>query len=440
MNDDFLHRIRIDPPPRFIATLKAKLDRQQERLPRSPERQWLRNAFLLTLLGASGLAAALIVTKLYRQESTSPTAPPVAQAIQAPVEPGNTSALIAPPVASPKPANPPAVNSRAVGSFHMAGPSLFQPIIQEAARILKRTGPFTTPDFDTKDSTPAIAALCGDGNTNFSVAKNGPGKLIVDAVIATRRILADELKNCSIHGVQHVAEVKLGYEAVVFARSSLYSAPQLTLQDIFFALAREIPDPENAQKFVRNTNLRWGQVNVALLDERIDILGPSANSPADSAVREILLEPGCSTTLRQAAALKIADKGSYDDACKNFRADGVYHEAAHDLEGYLEANPQALAIVDYKYFWINRGQLLAASIDGVAPTEATLADGSYPGSRILYLYINGSRAGSIPLMRNFTLALLDSVGTNPGNALIKLNESEQRASRTGAFLFTDVKL
>jgi phosphate transport system substrate-binding protein len=433
MNDEFLHRIRIDPPPRFIAGLKARLDLQDEKSLKPLRRKWLRNAFLLTLLGASGLAAALILTNIYRQESSDPL-PPAAQVLQAP-ESGNTSTPVTPHIASSLPAGTPPVDSRPLSSIRMAGPALIQPIVREGVRIVMRNGAFTEPDFDIKDSTAAIVALCGEGDASPSGAKTGAGKLRIDAVIITRRIRADELKNCNFHGVPHIAEVKLGYEVVVFVRSSLYSAPQLTLQDIFLALAREIPDPENAQRLVRNTNLRWGQVNPALVDEGIDVSGPLGNSAAGAAVREILLEPPCATALRQ-AALKIIDKGP-EEACKSLRTDSVYHEAPHDLGGYLEANPAALAIVDYKYLW-NSG--VAASIDGVAPTEATLADGSYPGSRILYLYVNASRAGGIPRMRDFAAALLDSVGMNPGSPFMYLKDTERTKSRTAAYTLSDVTL
>ena len=427
MNDDFLHRIRIDPPPRFVATLKARLDRL-EKSPRSPERMRLRNAILLTLLGASGLAAALIVTKIYRQENTSP-APAMAQVLQSPVAAGNTPAPLAPRVANPTAASSPpldSVSTRAAGSFRIAGPSLFQPIIKQSTQFLKRNGPFAEPDFDISDSSAAIAALCNAGTASKSV----------DAVIVTRRILANELRDCGLNGVVHVAEVKLGYQAVVIVRSNLYAAPQLSLQDIFLALAQQIPE---SRRLVKNTNVSWNQVDSALLDERIDISGPAASSNVGTAVREILLDPACATSLRM-AALKVTDKSPYEDACKKLRTDGVYHEAAHDMEGYLEANPEAMAIVDYNLFAVNRQQLVGASLDGVEPAAATLSDGSYPGSRMFYLYVNGSRAGGIPRMRDFAVALLDAVGMTPGYALTMPSDSERRASHTAALLLADVKL
>jgi phosphate transport system substrate-binding protein len=421
MNDDFLHRIRIDPPPRFIARLKARLDLKDKESLKPLRRTWLRNAILLTLVGASGLAAALIVTKIYRQESTSPT-PSAAQVFQAP-EPGNTLAPLAPHVAGPTPAATSLVDSRAAGSFRMAGPSVFRSTVQESVRVLRRNGSFTEPDYDTKDSTAAVAAFCS------------AGAHLVDAVVLTRRILAGELKDCGAHGIKRVAEVKLGYQAIVFARSNLYPASTLTPRDIVFALAREIPDPANAQRLVKNPNISWGQVNSALLDERIDIPGPSANASAVTAVREILLDTGCATFLSL-----VADKSRLDDGCKSIRADSVYHEVPSDLNGYLEAHPEALALMDYKYFAVYRGQLAGASIDGVAPSEPTLSDGSYPASRTLYLYINASRADSIPRMRDFTAALVESVAMTPGTALMMLSETDRRASRMAAYTLSDLTL
>jgi phosphate transport system substrate-binding protein len=424
MNDDFLHRIRTDPPPHFLARLKSRLDLQHEKSIGPSRRQWLRNAFLLTLLGASGLAAALILTNIYRQENTSPT--PSASGVLEAAEPGNTSAPVTPHVAGPTSASPPQVESRAAGSFRMAGPSLFRPTVQDSVRVLKRNGAFTEPDYDTKDSTAAVAALCSGGTH------------VVDAVVLTRRILAGELKDCGAHGIKRVAEVKLGYQAIVFARSNLYPAPTLTQRDIVLALAREIPDPANPRRLIKNPNIRWGQVNSAFLDEAIDIPGPSANTTAVTAAREIVLDT-CAASLSP-GSIKDADKSRLDDGCKSIRADGVYHEVPADLEGYLEAHPEALALVGYKYFAVYRGQLVGASIDGVAPSEATLSDGSYPASHTLYLYVNASRADSIPRMREFSAALVESVAMTPGTVLMTLNETDRRASRTAAYTLPDLTL
>jgi hypothetical protein len=61
MNDDFLHRLRVDPPTSFLAALKAQLDRQRTAQPaiRRVSRRTL--AIMLFLLGGTGVAIALMV-------------------------------------------------------------------------------------------------------------------------------------------------------------------------------------------------------------------------------------------------------------------------------------------------------------------------------------------------------------------------------------------
>lgn len=60
MNDDFLHRIRVDPPPSFLAALKAKLD-EQGIAPPATRRVSLRALAIVLFLGGTGLAIALMV-------------------------------------------------------------------------------------------------------------------------------------------------------------------------------------------------------------------------------------------------------------------------------------------------------------------------------------------------------------------------------------------
>jgi formylglycine-generating enzyme len=62
MNDDFLHRIRVDPPARFLAELKAKLDGQGVARP-TTRRVSLRTLAILIFLGGTGVAIALMVSR-----------------------------------------------------------------------------------------------------------------------------------------------------------------------------------------------------------------------------------------------------------------------------------------------------------------------------------------------------------------------------------------
>ena len=56
MNDDFLHRLRAEPSAKFLAALKASLDRQAAKRAQA-RRTFFRAAILATLIGGSSVAA-----------------------------------------------------------------------------------------------------------------------------------------------------------------------------------------------------------------------------------------------------------------------------------------------------------------------------------------------------------------------------------------------
>ena len=69
MNDEFLQKIRIEPPPRFIAALTARVDRQSDL--RRTNRTWFRHSLMAAVIGASGLAAAVMVVNSVRAPTTN---------------------------------------------------------------------------------------------------------------------------------------------------------------------------------------------------------------------------------------------------------------------------------------------------------------------------------------------------------------------------------
>jgi phosphate transport system substrate-binding protein len=322
--------------------------------------------------------------------------------------------------------------------MRILGPSSLSPSLKEATRILNLSRPFSEPAFSISGSDSAIAALCNSSHTSDHPFGAVAGS--ADAVGATRRISNEELKRCDSNGIRHVAEIKLGYETIVVARSQLYPAPKLTARDLFLALARQIPDPEQPQRLIANPNISWNQVDPALADERIDISGPALNSDTAAAFRELFMEPGCST-FASLASLKEKDRARYDEVCKGIRTDGIYHGMDSDLFGQLDAHPETLAVVDFRFFATNGAHLIGASIEGVEPTAASVYAGSYPGSRALYLYANVARALGLPRMRDFIYALQDSVASGSARTtLFAGSESDRRESRQAAVTLPDVKL
>ena len=77
----------------------------------------------------------------------------------------------------------------------------------------------------------------------------------------TRRAASrpSEVADCSKNGVTEIVEVKIGYDGIVLANAKSAPHYQVTLRDIYLALAKNVPDPAGAQKLVPNPYTTWSR-------------------------------------------------------------------------------------------------------------------------------------------------------------------------------------
>jgi phosphate transport system substrate-binding protein len=455
MNDDFLHRIRVEPDVKFLCTLKASLDKQVIRDDKA-RRSLFRSALLAMLMGGSAMAFAVAALRGLPElgdtlahisaavsaswnrngpnEKTAldPSAPVSNTIISARAGEGAPKADLKRahdtlPLAAPAPLPTSGEPSHSI--FSMAGPTAIIFNAKQVARRPVETGMVKQPEFTVMSTDRAIAMLC----------HANPDAGFADIAGASRRILASELESCARNGVAHVAELHSGYETIVLARSRLYGAPRLSARDVFLGLAAEVPDPDHRQTLIKNPYFVWSAVNADLPEERIDILGPPSSSATAAAFRQTLMEAGCET-FPWLAALKQTNRDRYERVCRTVRGDFVYHEVDSNLVGYLEANPNAMVLFDYGYF--SNFPLVAASIDGVEPNSETIIAGTYLGSRAMYLYVNTSRARTVPNMQDFVLWYVRSVvysGAIPTTLVAPVSE-QRKAEMLSAVALHDMKL
>ena len=82
-------------------------------------------------------------------------------------------------------------------------------------------------------------------------------------------------------------------------------------------------------------------------------------------------------------ALKKTDEKKHKDICTKIREDGAYVEAGENdnlLVQKVAADPGALGVLGYSFLEENADKVAPVSIAGIAPTEATISDLSYPGA------------------------------------------------------------
>jgi phosphate transport system substrate-binding protein len=435
MNDDFLHRIRTDPPPRFIASLKARLDQLGTESTTRPSIR-SRNMIIGGMIAGAALATGLFVARAM-YSLPSPNAPPSRatntspedrrQPYSRPQPVGSTAANVAEAATGKIPGA-----DKTPGRLSVGTSIAISPHIQEATQFINMNmnvyPPFIEPTVSMMSSNAAIASLCASGDS-------------IDAAIVDRRILPEELDACH-RQKKPIAEIKLGYEAIALVRSNLYDAPRLSTRTLFLALAREIPDPSNPGNLVVNPNVTWDQIDSSLPNERIDVSGPPLSTAIGMAFRELILKAGCAM-FPTIESLKEKNPLRFEEVCSALRTDGAYQvrEAsggternAFDFTDYLNANPQAIAVLGYHEETLRAWNLSAGSIDGVTPSPSMIHAGSYPGARVIYLYVNSG----VPRMRNFVLAMWSSVGkvafAAPGDEALMPAESTERRNITTTVL------
>ena len=155
-----------------------------------------------------------------------------------------------------------------------------------------------------------------------------------------------------------------------------------------------------------NTAKTWHDVNPALPATTIRVLGPPPTSGTRDSLADLILTKGCETDPAM-KELKKADEKRQKDICTKIREDGAYVEAGENdnlLVQKVSGDAGTLGVLGFSYLEANQDKVKAVSLAGVAPTEATIADLSYPGSRKLFVYIKGEHLVVKPKLKDFIAA------------------------------------
>ena len=277
-------------------------------------------------------------------------------------------------------------------TINIVGSSTVFPFATTVAENFGNTTQFSTPKIESTGSGGGMKLFCA-----------GVGVEHPDITNSSRRMKASEFQNCQQNGVEEITEVKIGYDGIAIANSK--EAPQLdlSLSDLFLALAKQVPDPEGGETLVDNPYESWQQVNAELPDTKIEVLGPPPTSGTRDAFAELALEGGCKT-FDVIKAMKDEDKSKYKAVCHGVREDGAYVEAGENdnlIVQKLESNPDALGVFGFSFLDQNRDKIQGSMIGGVTPTFETIASGEYPVSRSLYFYAKNAHVGVIPGIKEY---------------------------------------
>lgn len=249
--------------------------------------------------------------------------------------------------------------------------------------------------------TPKIESTGSGGGLKLFCA--GIGVEHPDITNASRAIKGSEIELCAKNGVSEIIEVKVGYDGIVIANSKKAPLMELTRKEIFLALAKQVPNPKGGETLVDNPYTTWKDVNPALPDTKIEVLGPPPTSGTRDAFVELAMEGGCKK-FDWIKAMKKKDKKAYKSLCHTLREDGAFIEAGENdnlIVQKLETNPAALGIFGYSFLDQNADKVQGSLVNGVAPTFEAIADNSYPVSRPLFFYVKKQHVGKIPGLKGY---------------------------------------
>ncbi len=278
----------------------------------------------------------------------------------------------------------------------------------------------------SEDGNPApIVESTGTGG-GFNLFCMGVGKEYPDIVNASRPVKESENVRCSKNGISPI-EVKLGYDGIVLANARGGLHYNLSLEDIFKAMALEVPKDG---KLVENYYEKWSDIRDALPDIEISVYGPPATSGTRDAFVELVLQPACMNLPEFKE--KYKDKKKRKKACHQIREDGHFFETGENdnlIIQKLRNNKDALGIFGFSFLNENIDAVQASIIDGYGASMYNISEGLYPVSRALFVYVKKEHVGYIPNLREFIHSLLseDLVGEEgylAEKGLIALPEDE----------------
>lgn len=278
--------------------------------------------------------------------------------------------------------------------IRVVGSSTVYPFTTAVAEHFGKAGGSKTPVVESTGTGGGLKLFCA-----------GVGEATPDIANASRPIKKAEFEECQKNGVKDIVEIKIGLDGIVLANDKKGPDFNLTQEEIFLALAKDVHD-ENL-KFVPNPAKTWQDVDPSLPDIKITVLGPPPTSGTRDAFLELVMEKGAKG-FGGYREMKDADEKdgtkNYEKVWKSIRQDGAYVEAGENdnlIVQKIEANPNAVGMFGFSFLEENKTKIKSILVGGYEATYENISSGKYPASRSLFIYVKKAHVGVIPGIKEF---------------------------------------
>jgi phosphate transport system substrate-binding protein len=277
-------------------------------------------------------------------------------------------------------------NPALTGNLFISGSSTVEPVTALVAELFNEENP----------GVPIDVAGPGTGD-GFELFCNGE----TDISDASRPISDEEAQACASNGIEYV-ELEVAIDGMAVLTSPQNSAVAcLSFADLYALLGPESQGFDN-----------WSDANS--LAGEVGGSGNYPNAPLD------ITAPGEESGTYD-SFIELALEGIAEERGQEAVVRPDYQSSANDnviIEGIAGA-PASLGWVGYAFYEQNQDVVRAIEVDGgdgcVAPSPETIADGTYPLARSLFIYVNKDKAAEKTALTAFVdlyvteTGLVDSV-------------------------------
>jgi phosphate transport system substrate-binding protein len=211
---------------------------------------------------------------------------------------------------------------------------------------------------------------------------NGIGVEHPDMTGASRAMKKKEAEKCAANNVTF-EEVQIGFDGITISNSINGPKVSFTKEQIF--------------KAVSDTKFKlWAEIDPRLPATPISIMVPPPTSGTRDAFIELVMHGAC----KEMGVPKKEIKAK----CSTMREDGaviIMGENDNLIVEKLVADPNMFGVFGFSFLDSNLDKVQGSKVNGVAPTFATIADGSYKVSRPLFVYFKNDHMGVIPGLAEF---------------------------------------
>lgn len=265
------------------------------------------------------------------------------------------------------------------GSIAISGSSTVAPISTRAADCFNEGGATTQITVDGPGT--------GDGFKLFCAGD-------IDIADASRKIKDDpnESQACAANGVKFI-EIKLAFDGLTVMTNPGNSTVECLSFEDMYALMGPESQGKNNWKDAQALATELGS-DSTLPDLELDITAPGEESGTYDSFVEIALEPIAKTRTTAGKIEKAQEKTTRPDYSSQSNDDAIIQgisgpDGSFGWVGFAFADQAGSEV---KKLEVSKKS--GADKKCVAPSPTTIADGSYPLSRSLYIYVNVDKAKS----------------------------------------------